>query len=101
MAPKNWRIAASCNAGMYFTPSFEAIQVVPQKKLTQHSAKIGNPTEEIFDLTLDFNFCINYKLPFMNWYFKTDSNLLEAMVFPMDGFEWAKIGRSKLFSLAF
>ena len=101
MAPKNWRIAASCNAGMYFTPSFEAIQVVPQKKLTQHSAKIGNPTEEIFDLTLDFNFCINYKLPFMNWYFKTLSNLSEAMVFPMDGFEWVKIGCSKLYSLAF
>jgi hypothetical protein len=37
----------------------------------------------------------------MNWYFKTDSNLLEAMVFPIDGFEWSKIGRSKLFSLAF
>jgi hypothetical protein len=34
---------------MYFTPSFEAIQVVPQKKLTQQSAKMGNPTEVIFD----------------------------------------------------
>jgi hypothetical protein len=27
----------------------EAIQVVPQKKLTQQSAKIGNPTELILD----------------------------------------------------
>jgi hypothetical protein len=28
---------------MCFTPSFEAIQVVPQKKLTQHKAMMGNP----------------------------------------------------------
>ena len=42
-------MATSCNAGMCFTPSFEAIQVVPQKKLTQHKAKIGNPMA----LTLD------------------------------------------------
>ena len=86
---------------MYFTPSLEAIQVVPQKKLTQQRAKIGNPTEVIFDLIIDFNFCINYKLPFMNWYFKTLSNLSDKMVFPMDGFEWVKIGRSKLYSFAF
>ena len=86
---------------MYFTPSFEAIQVVPQKKLTQQSAKIGNPIEEIFDLTLDFNFCINYKLPFTNWYFKTLYNLSENMVFPIDGFECLKIGGSKLYSFAF
>ena len=36
-------MAASCKAGMCFTPSFEAIQVVPQKKLTQHKAKMGSP----------------------------------------------------------
>jgi hypothetical protein len=42
-------MAASCKAGMCFTPSFEAIQVVPQKKLTQHKANMGNPME----LTLD------------------------------------------------
>ena len=28
----NCRMAASCKAGMCFTPSFDAIQVVPQKK---------------------------------------------------------------------
>jgi hypothetical protein len=28
---------------MCFTPSLEAIQVVPQKKLTQHRAKMGKP----------------------------------------------------------
>ncbi len=39
----NCRMAASCKAGMCFTPSFDAIQVVPQKKLTQHNAKIGKP----------------------------------------------------------
>ena len=39
----NCRMAASCKAGMCFTPSFEAIQVVPQKKLTQHNAKMGKP----------------------------------------------------------
>jgi hypothetical protein len=27
----------------------EAIQVVPQKKLTQHNAKIGNPMALTFD----------------------------------------------------
>lgn len=36
-------MATSCRAGMCFTPSFEAIQVVPQKKLIQHKAKMGNP----------------------------------------------------------
>jgi len=34
---------------MCFTPSFEAIQVVPQKKLTQHKAKMGNPIVFILD----------------------------------------------------
>jgi hypothetical protein len=34
---------------MYFTPSFEAIQVVPQKKLTQHKARMGNPRVLILD----------------------------------------------------
>jgi hypothetical protein len=94
-------MAASCNAGMYFTPSFEAIQVVPQKKLIQQSAKIGNPTELILDWIPLFIFCINYKLPFMNWYFKTFSNLSDKIVFPTDGFEVAKIGSSNLYSFAF
>ena len=39
----NWRIATNCKAGICFTPSLEAIQVVPQKKLTQHNAKMGKP----------------------------------------------------------
>ena len=34
-----WRIPAICNAGIYRTPSFEAIQVVPQKKHTSANAK--------------------------------------------------------------
>lgn len=34
----NCLIAASCNAGIYFTPSRDAIQVVPQKKDTSPSA---------------------------------------------------------------
>jgi hypothetical protein len=48
-------MAASCKAGMCFTPSFEAIQVVPQKKLTQHKARIGNPMEFIL---FEKAFCI-------------------------------------------
>ena len=44
----NCLIATSCKAGMCLTPSFEAIQVVPQKKLTKHNANIGNPTIFIF-----------------------------------------------------
>ena len=44
-------MAASCRAGMCFTPSFEAIQVVPQKKLTQHKANIGKPMALTFDET--------------------------------------------------
>ena len=39
----NWRIATNCKAGICFTPSLEAIQVVPQMILTQKSAKNGNP----------------------------------------------------------
>jgi hypothetical protein len=42
-------IPASCNAGICFTPSFDANQVVPQKKLTQHKAKMGNPMALILD----------------------------------------------------
>ena len=44
-------MATNCNAGMCFTHSFEAIQVVPQKKLTQHKANIGNPMALILDET--------------------------------------------------
>lgn len=47
--PMNCLMAANCNAGICFTPSFDAIQVVPQKKLTQHKANMGNPMA----LTLD------------------------------------------------
>lgn len=39
----NCLIPASCKAGMCLTPSFEAIQVVPQKKHTQLKAKMGKP----------------------------------------------------------
>jgi len=45
----NCLIPASCKAGIYFTPSFEAIQVVPQKKLTQHKARMGKPIALILD----------------------------------------------------
>jgi len=47
--PMNCLIPASCKAGIYFTPSFDASQVVPQKKLTQHKAKMGNPMALILD----------------------------------------------------
>ena len=61
----NCLIAANCKAGICFTPSFEAIQVVPQKKLTQHNAKIGSPIVLTLDrkaflilvLTLQICFC--------------------------------------------
>jgi hypothetical protein len=36
---------------MCLTPSFEAIQVVPQKKQTKHKAIMGNPTAFILDKT--------------------------------------------------
>lgn len=36
-------MAANCKAGICFTPSLEASQVVPQKKLTQIKASMGNP----------------------------------------------------------
>ena len=74
----------------------------PELSVVRDSKEISEKKrEEIFDLIIDFNFCINYKFPFMNWYFKTLSNLSDKMVFPMDGFEWVKIGRSKLYSFAF
>ena len=34
----NCLMPASCNAGMYLTPSFDANQVVPQKKQTNANA---------------------------------------------------------------
>lgn len=45
----NCLMAASCIAGICFTPSLEAIHVVPQKKLTQHKANMGNPIVLILD----------------------------------------------------
>ena len=51
----NCRMAASCKAGMCFTPSLEAIQVVPQKKQTKHKAIIGKPIALTLDETA---FCI-------------------------------------------
>ena len=47
--PINCLIPASCSAGICFTPSFDASQVVPQKKLTQHKAKMGSPMALILD----------------------------------------------------
>ncbi len=52
-------MAASCNAGMCFTPSLEASQVVPQKKLTQHKAKIGKPIALILDEKAVFILVLN------------------------------------------
>ena len=37
------RIPANCKAGIYCTPSLEAIHVVPQKKQTTPNAKIALP----------------------------------------------------------
>jgi hypothetical protein len=58
--PKNCRMATSCIAGMCLTPSFEASQVVPQKKLTQHKASMGIPIASILEknacLILAFNY---------------------------------------------
>ena len=56
-------MATSCIAGMCLTPSFEAIQVVPQKKLTQHKANIGNPIASTFDATAFLILAFNY-----NWF---------------------------------
>jgi hypothetical protein len=41
-------MATSCKAGICFTPSFEAIQVLPQKKQHQQSANIGKPIAFFF-----------------------------------------------------
>ena len=57
--PINCLIPASCNAGMCLTPSLVANQVVPQKKLTQHKAKMGNPIALILDLKAVFIFVFN------------------------------------------
>lgn len=60
--PINCLIVTSCKAGMSLTPSFDASQVVPQKKLTQHKAKIGNPMVSIlFEKAFwIFAFTLNY-----------------------------------------
>jgi hypothetical protein len=52
-------MATSCIGGMCLTPSFEAIQVVPQKKLTQQSARMGNPIDSILDEITFFIFVLN------------------------------------------
>jgi len=44
---------------MCLTPSLEANQVVPQKKLTQHKAKMGNPIALTFDLKAVCIFVLN------------------------------------------
>ena len=55
----NCRIAASCKAGICFTPSLEASQVVPQKKQTQHKAKMGKPIALILDEKAFFILVLN------------------------------------------
>jgi hypothetical protein len=44
---------------MCLTPSLEASQVVPQKKLTQHKAKMGNPMVLILDENAFFILVLN------------------------------------------
>jgi hypothetical protein len=44
---------------MCFTPSLDANQVVPQKKLTQHKAKMGNPMKLILDEKAFFILVLN------------------------------------------
>ena len=53
--PMSCLIPANCKAGICFTPSFEASQVVPQKKQTKHKAIIGKPIALTLDETA---FCI-------------------------------------------
>lgn len=55
----NCLIPASCSAGIFFTPSFEAIQVVPQKNPTQNNARMGNPMALIFDEKMFFIIVLN------------------------------------------
>jgi len=55
----NCLIPASCKPGICFTPSFEASQVVPQKKLTQHNARIGKPMVLILDEKAFFILVLN------------------------------------------
>ena len=49
---------------MCLTPSLDASQVVPQKKLTQHKAKIGNPIKLAFALIAVFIFDVNLQIGF-------------------------------------
>lgn len=51
----NCLIPASCRAGMYFTPSFDASQVVPQKKQTKDKAKIAFALRPFFRIVRGFN----------------------------------------------
>ena len=55
----NCLMPASCKAGICFTPSFEASHVVPQKKLTQHKAKMGKPMALILDAKAFFILVLN------------------------------------------
>ncbi len=62
---------------MCFTPSFEAIQVVPQKKLIQHKAKMGNPMVLIRDKKAFFYFSF-HGVDFNFW---TQKNFLKSKYF--------------------
>lgn len=60
--PINCRIPASCRAGIAFTPCREASQVVPQKKLTQHSAKMGSPMLSALRLVALIKLCLDINI---------------------------------------
>lgn len=97
----NCLIPASCKAGICFTPSFEASQVVPQKKLTQHKARMGNPMAFILDEKAFFILVLNYKFGFLKVYSKTVSTLSLEIVFPKVGLSKLNSGKAKLNSRAF
>jgi len=68
-------MVTNCKAGIYLTPSFEASQVVPQKKLTQHNANIGNPMASILPETAFCIFALTFIEIICNKYSKNYSNI--------------------------
>jgi len=97
----NCLIPASCKAGIYFTPSFEASQVVPQKKLTQHKARMGKPMEFTFDEKAFFILVFNYKFGFLKTYPNTISILSLKIVLPKVLFSRLNSGKFNFNSSAF
>lgn len=74
----------------------DASQVVPQKKLTQHKAKIGNPIKLAFALIAVFIFDVNLQIGFNKRIVQHGLCIASQNEFSIEILEWSNCGKGKI-----